>query len=438
MYIDLPRVSVLLRLLALCVVVDAQVPEPQIAGRVVRADNGRPIEGAAIQLRPTWVVSSNGQFQTAITDSRGEYSFINVNSVDDGSYEISASADGFVSHTYSRDGTVEGVFQRVDASTRLHGIDFRLQREAVIRGVLTDAEGKLAGPGILVTAVRKEKQKNGQGPMRPAESAETDASGRFVLTKLESGTYFVCVNGPNGYGDRSKASVSYRETWYGNTDSTEGAIPLVLIEGEERNDIRIAVQLEPRYRVIVWPSGPQGPRNPDRYDLRIEGRSHSYRHQSDGSYVIPGIPPGHYTLVSVAWTETEYLGEGDISFDVTDADVTLHLPVGGLGEIQGVVKLHDAPGKLPAGVMIGIHSQEGASQGIDVDSAGHFTFDRVLPGAYGFKLLKNPVGVVLRRVRCGGTEVTPDTPLRVGDSQNVRDCEAFLGTDPSATGTAVQ
>ena len=112
LYIDLPRISVLLSLLAPCVVVNAQVAEPQIAGRVIRADNGRPIEGAAIELRPTWVASGNGQFQTAITDSHGEYRF--VDRLSDGTYEVDESADGFVSHTYSRDGTVEGVFQRVD------------------------------------------------------------------------------------------------------------------------------------------------------------------------------------------------------------------------------------------------------------------------------------------------------------------------------------
>ena len=117
-------------LLAICVVAEAQVREPQIAGRVVRADNGLPIQGAAIELRPAWAVSSNGQFQTAITDSSGEYRF--VGSVNNNTYEIEASADGFVSHTYSRDGTLDGVFQRVDGSTRLRGIDFQLRREAVI------------------------------------------------------------------------------------------------------------------------------------------------------------------------------------------------------------------------------------------------------------------------------------------------------------------
>jgi hypothetical protein len=83
--------------------------------------------------------------------------------------------------------------------------------------------------------------------------------------------------------------------------------------------------------------------------------------------------------------------------------------------------------------MIGIESQEGAAQGSDVDAVGRFMFGRVLPGIYEFKLLKNPTGVVLRSITCRGAVVTPDTPSRIGDREKVRDCEAFLGTDTSAT-----
>jgi hypothetical protein len=39
LYSNLPRASALLSLVALCLVADAQAPEPQITGRVVRADN---------------------------------------------------------------------------------------------------------------------------------------------------------------------------------------------------------------------------------------------------------------------------------------------------------------------------------------------------------------------------------------------------------------
>jgi len=87
--------------------------------------------------------------------------------------------------------------------------------------------------------------------------------------------------------------------------------------------------------------------------------------------------------------------------------------------------------------MIGIESHE-AAQGSDVDAAGHFTFGRVLPGGYEFKLLKNPRGVVLRSVRCRGAVVALDTPLQMGDREKVKDCEALLGTDASATGREVR
>lgn len=120
MYFNLPRASVLLALVALCLVADAQAPEPQIAGRVVRADNGLPIVGAAIELLPPFV-PGNGELQTAIADSHGEYRFLR--GVNGGTYEIVASAEGFVSQTYSRDTTLEGQFQRVEVSTRLRGVN---------------------------------------------------------------------------------------------------------------------------------------------------------------------------------------------------------------------------------------------------------------------------------------------------------------------------
>ena len=142
--------------------------------------------------------------------------------------------------------------------------------------------------------------------------------------------------------------------------------------------------------------------------------------------------------MSVAWLGSEYQGEGDTTFDVTNADVTLHLRVGGLGEIQGVIKSDDAQAKVPSGLMIGIESHEGAAQGSDVDAGGHFTFGRVLQGSYEFKLLENPAGVVPRSITCRGAVVTPDTHLRIGDREKVQDCEAFLGTDTSTTESDVR
>ena len=45
----------------------------------------------------------------------------------------------------------------------------------------------------------------------------------------------------------------------------------MLKEGEEQNDIRVTVEREQRYSVIVWPWGPEGQPNPYRCSVRIEG-----------------------------------------------------------------------------------------------------------------------------------------------------------------------
>ena len=111
-------------------------PNHRLPGEWFDRTAALPIEGAEVELVRVWAVSSNGQYPTAITDKNGEYQF--VESVKPDAYLIRASAEGFLWETYTRDGRVEGQLQQIDLATQLHGIDFRLKREAIIRGVLTD------------------------------------------------------------------------------------------------------------------------------------------------------------------------------------------------------------------------------------------------------------------------------------------------------------
>ena len=63
---------------------------------------------------------------------------------------------------------------------------------------------------------------------------------------------------------------------------------------------------------------------------------------------------------------------------------------------------------------------------------GAFAFADIRGGTYLFVLEKDPSGVVLRGVRCGGGAVTAAMPLRIGDRQQVLDCEAELASDGSS------
>jgi Carboxypeptidase regulatory-like domain len=95
----------------------------QISGYIVRDNNGAPIQGATVILSPPSIF---GQLQTATTDSNGEYRFRRVR---DGSYQIIASARGFIRLTYRPDASTHDSYVTVSAATVLHRIDFELVPE---------------------------------------------------------------------------------------------------------------------------------------------------------------------------------------------------------------------------------------------------------------------------------------------------------------------
>src|ERR1017187_9952787 len=174
MDLNLHRVSVLLLMVVLGLSIRAQIPPPQaqIAGRVVRADNGAPIEGAILELWPWGGIAGNTQ--KAKTDSNGEYYYQGLKARD---YMITTSAEEFVNSGYQRDTALDGARISVDNSTRLRGIDIRMTPEAVIRGVVIDVEGRPAGPGVSVAAVRLETRENGSERLMPVSDGLTDEAG---------------------------------------------------------------------------------------------------------------------------------------------------------------------------------------------------------------------------------------------------------------------
>jgi hypothetical protein len=400
----------------------AQERKPQITGRVVQAGNGSPVECASITLEPP-LATGNPHFEAATTDSNGAYYF---DRVENGTYTIVASADGFVSKTYNRDESEEGVFNRLDASTKLRNVDFHLNREAVIRGVVTDGEGKPVA-NVGMGAVKKDQRAKELGYSDAFSWTRTNANGQFVLNKLPAGTYLVSVNGPAGYGANPDRGGWYHETWYPQAQSWKEAEPITLKEGDERNGLEISVEREKRYQIIIWPSGPEGGPKPDDYEIHLEHRNFGCERDADGSYVIPGIPPGHYALTILARSKMHYFGSGETIFDVTDADVTLHLEAGGFGRVRGSVKWAGPAVTLPEGGLFTIES-EFAARMVTVDVHGRFDVSDLLPGKYQFRPLQgSPVAIVqVQAVQCAGKEVTDDLPLQIGGGQEVPECEVTL------------
>jgi len=312
----------------------AQAPPPdaQIAGRVVRADTGAPIEGATVALS-LWDAMP-GNPRTVKTNRNGEYYFQGLKP---GSYSIQATADGFVWVEYRRDASLVGGMLKVDSSTRLRGVEVSLTREAVIRGQLIDIEGRPVGSGVFVAAVRWETREDGSKRLSPVSENYTDSAGHFALRKLPAGSYFVCVD---GFWARPSPGGWYHETWYGNKPSERGALQVSLREGDKQVGIEIKVTRETRYKVIIWPSGSESNPGSKGYDLHFSmlERDTVCMKQPDGSYVISDIPEGHFTLVSEVWLGPQFEGRKETKFNVLDRDVTLHINLAGHGEIENIVK----------------------------------------------------------------------------------------------------
>ena len=399
--------------------IQAQESPPKLAGRVTQAGNGAPIEGATITLLPP-LIPGHLNFQTAKTDSNGDYRF---NQAWNGNYYITASADGFVSQDYKRDATPESSFLRFDSSTNFQGIDFQLLHEAVIGGTVVDKSGK---PVANLPVVAIGPPENRREREHIAGFQKTDALGQFTFRSLPAASYLVCANESASYNDGRIPRLHYRETWYGGATSREGATPIVLKEGDERNDLRITVEPEMHHQVIVRPSGPLGATGPLRYEVTIERRNFSSIRQADGSYLFADLPPGHYTLLTTAWAPVQYLGKSKKGIDVTDSDVTVHVRMDGLGEIAGTVNWAGAHDESSERTLFMIESEEGIINEVRVYARGHFDVSKVLPGKYLFIPLPVAPVAVLRSVQCRGKEVTDDSPLQIGDRQKVLDCNVTL------------
>ena len=299
----------------------AQNLESPIVGRVTEVGSGAPIPWATVTLLPP-IVTGHLNFQSVKTDHDGYYRFATVR---EGAYSVHVSVDGFVDGDYKTSAAPYGAFLRFDSSAHFNGIDIQLQPESIIQGAVIGEDGKPI-PDVTISAVRQNDAiKNHSVPI---SSAKSDRTGQFEIKKLPPDVYLVCASGPNGYGDPPYATHWYQERWFENVRSSDAATSIYLGEHEVRNNVRITTTAEKRYRIIVWPSSPEGTTAPDRYDLLIRNRFYASTRQADGSYVIFDIPPGHYTLVSYAWSQAEQLGKGEQSFDVVDSDVTLRFRLG--------------------------------------------------------------------------------------------------------------
>jgi len=235
------------------------------------------------------------------------------------------------------------------------------------------------------------------------------------------------ANGPHG---NSVPGNDYRETYYPDEASARTAKAVVAGANADTRDIHITIKAEKRYTLTGKVSGPGPTDGPPRYrySIHLEGRNGTYSIKEDGSFTMPDVPAGDYTLVALA-TEKSSAKNAGLSrtpLHIGDADTNVNIVVSGVGEVSGrVLGLSSMPSF--AGIRVLIRSTD-AGNGSTFDENGHFDVTRVLPGSYSFELAPNNQPVYLKQVRCAGRDYT-FAPMSVAPEQVITDCEVVLADD---------
>jgi uncharacterized surface anchored protein len=206
-----------------------------IAGTVHSAATGDPLPGAEVQA----IEKDGKDFQIAKADASGAYQILGLVA---GSYVVTSSLSGYVSGKLPQESWRAPPFYLVlAAAQQVTNIDFRLMKNSSITGVISGEDGRPLA-GISVQALSRYYTHQGSR-LEQRGSGRTDSQGRYRITALAAGNYFVRamkVVGPEGYG-----SVFYPNV----TDLTE-AKPVNLLIGRDVQGIDLRLTKSAGHRVI--------------------------------------------------------------------------------------------------------------------------------------------------------------------------------------------
>src|SRR6185369_231233 len=158
-------------------------PAGRIMGRVLAADNGRPVKRARVYASAVELPGGRGM----LTDDSGVFDLTELPA---GRYTLTVSKSGFVSLSYGQRRPLQaGTPLQLAENQQLKGIQFQLPRGSVIGGRVLDEDGD-AMPGVMVRVMRYQYLQ-GDRRLTPAGTAQTDDRGQYRVWGLMPGDYYV-------------------------------------------------------------------------------------------------------------------------------------------------------------------------------------------------------------------------------------------------------
>ncbi len=419
----------------------------RIAGVVVDALSGQPINSASVAIAPLAHGEERDISKSAVTGTDGRFAFA---SLSQGKYSLIGRAHGYSFQSFDRHdeyATAIAVGPDIDSEHLV----FRLQPDASIDGQVTDENDD----PVQYAMVRlfSSRASNGLRRTLPIDQTQTDDQGHYHLAHLEPGAYYLSVSarpwyaqnvrGGNGYNqnftaaqkeerDREDATldVTYPLTFYPDATSWNDASPLQLAPGS-RETANIVLRAVPSLHLRIHTGG--SAQNPvighmifPRISQRIFGDYLDSVSNAPDSWVAPGVieisglAPGRYVVeippstgqekgVSRAWYR-----EIDLT---SDADITASEGPSFAG-VSGTILFENAA--VPKGASIQLLEPEtGETYRSEISAKGEFDFppDNIKAGRY-LLVLGSGRGFYVKKLVATGAKLAGRT-IEFGAGANV-------------------
>jgi Carboxypeptidase regulatory-like domain len=439
---------------------EAPPPPPmgRITGRILAADNGRPVKRARAYVSAPELPEGRG----TLTDDSGVFELTELPA---GRYTLTASKTGFIALSYGQRRPFQsGTPLQLRDGQQMGGIEFRLPRGSVVAGRVFDETGDPM-PGVVVRVMRYQYSQ-GERQLVPAGTVQTDDQGTFRAWGLNPGDYYVSAvssnfdfgpggrGGPGGgFGGRGggrggtaagrfadsssddETVKAYAPTYYPGVGSISEARPVRVAVGQELLDVDFSLLLVRTARVSGLVTNSDGtPTSSGQMDLMPDGSSTRGRGQTganfrsriewDGGFAIANVPPGRYTLRARGDdTETPQYATQPLtvaSVDVSDVTVVLYPGA----SINGTVTFEGSPAPEPNQIRITAPSAENAltagNPNARVEKDGHFALDGVPAGLHWIRSGGGLRGWSLKSVIVDSHDVA-DTPVELRSGQILND-----------------
>jgi hypothetical protein len=411
-----------------------------LRGTVVAMDTGTPLRRAQVRA-----MTNDGQDnRQATTDDQGRFE---ITELVGGRYTINASKAGFVSLQYGQRRPGErGTPVELTPGQTMDKLAIALPRGGVIAGRITDDAGEPL-TGVQVQAMRYMFAPGGRR-LQPAMNMNmggppnrTDDQGAFRIFGLSPGDYYVHATMPPamgmmmGGGRPAGDEQGFAPTYYPGTPSRTDAEPIAVAVGQEI--VGLVFGLAPTRlarisgRVIGSPDKVGGFLTAMPDDGMMGGGMNGTQVQPDGSFELPGVPPGRYVLrVQPRGRDDELVGTATVTvagIDLAGVTITMQRP----GTMSGRIEFEGgAPADLRATqVRVFLAPADPTATRLFMSGppevADDFTFRA--RGSMGPVLIRanGPTGWYLKAVHVDGQDVT-DTPVPLSPGQSVDGVRVLL------------